>query len=35
MSCQMSCKDVQKNIKCAVWIEVEVADKADHSTPDR
>ena len=34
MGRQVSCKDVQENVKCAVGIEVKVADETDHSTPD-
>jgi len=34
MGRQMSCKDVQENVECAVGIEVKVADKTDHSAPD-
>ena len=30
----MSCKDVQENIKCAVGIEVKVANEADDSAPN-
>ena len=35
MGRQMSYKDVQENIKCTIWIEVKVADEADHSAPYR
>ena len=31
---QMSCKDVQEDVKCTVWIEIKMADETDHSTPD-
>jgi len=34
MGRQMSCKDVQEDVKCTVGIEVKVADEADNSTPD-
>ena len=31
----MSCEDVQEDVKCMIWIEVKVANEADHSTPVR
>ena len=32
---EMSCEDVQEDVKCMIWIEVKVANEADHSTPVR
>ena len=34
MGRQMSCKDVQEDVKCTVGIEIKVADETDYPTPD-
>ena len=35
MGREVSCEDVQEDVKCAIGIKVKVANQADHSTPDR